>query len=148
MSSSQRTEARASIEGLFRATVDRDMTQAAAARCNRHDLRAVGGYHAAPFCGGSHEVVSELIWAPFLPSWDEVVYVYDGTGGEATRFLACKTLVAVEYALSGGHVTPRVRDAASYATRELQSLWRIWAGYMATTTDALAAAVSEFEVLP
>ena len=145
---SPRIEARRHIENLFRTTVDRDMTQAAAARCDRHDLRAVGGYHAAPLCAGSHEVVSELVWAPFLPNWDEVVYVYDGTGGEATRFLACKTLVVVEYALSGGHLTPRVRDAATYATRELHTLWRVWAGYMATTRDDLAAAVSEFEVMP
>lgn len=146
MPNPQRETARRHIEGLFRASVDRDMTGAATLRCQRHDLRAVTGQPAEDGCAGADAVVSGLLWSAFMPCWDEVVYEYDGTHGEATRYLACKTLALVEYAQSGGRVTPRVSDAAAHAGRELAALWRVWAGYMATTRDELAHAVDEFEV--
>lgn len=146
MPNPEREAARRQIEGLFRTRMDRDMTEAARQRCQRHDLRAMNGQAAEDCCMGADAAVSELIWTAFLPRWDGVVYEYDGTHGEATRFLACKTLALTEYAQSGGRVTPRVRDAAAHAGRELAALWRVWAGYMATTSDELAPAVDEFEV--
>lgn len=145
MPQSPRDAARADILSRFLPSVDRDVSGLAAAHCEERSLTAPGGFPAATLCLGSHAAVTRLIWETFVPGWDDVVYVYDGTRSEQTRYLGAKLHLTVALAASGDEPTPGVQAALEAARRALAELWRVWAGYQATTTDALSLAVTEFE---
>lgn len=140
-----RDSARALIQARFRESVDRDVSGLATQQCQERGLHAPDGTPAQALCRGSHEAVTGLIWQDFVPGWGTVVYVYDGTRGEQTRYLEAKLHLTVALAAAGDEATPAVRAALEAARRALEDLWIAWAGYQATTTDALAHAVTEFE---
>lgn len=145
MSKAARDSARVVIQARFQESVDRDVSGLAAQQCQERDLRAPDGTPAQLLCLGSHPGVTRLLWRDFLPGWDEVVYVYDGTRSEQARYLGAKLHLTVALAAAGDEATPGVQAALSHARQTLQALWLAWAGYQATTTDALAHAVTEFE---
>ncbi|GAA5532676.1 hypothetical protein [Deinococcus aluminii] len=145
MSKASRDSARAVIQARFRDSVDRDVSGLAAQSCQERGLLAPDGTPAQALCLGSHPPVTHLIWAGFQPDWAEVVYVYDGSRTEQTRYLNAKLHLTVTLAAAGDEATPGVRAALLEAQRALHTLWLAWAGYQATTTDALAHAVTEFE---
>ncbi|WP_034384023.1 hypothetical protein [Deinococcus sp. YIM 77859] len=145
MSKAARDSARAVIQARFQESVDRDISGLAAQHCQEQQWRAPDGTPAAQLCRGSHEAVTRLIWRDFEPVWDEVVYVYDGTRGEQARYLSAKLHLTVTLAAAGDELTPGVQAALIAARQALHALWLVWAGYQATTTDALAHAVTEFE---
>ena len=145
MSKASRDAARAVIQARFRDSVDRDVSGLAAQLCEERRLLAPDGTPAAALCLGSHPGVTQLLWAEFQPNWANVVYVYDGTRTEQTRYLNAKLHLTVALAAAGDEATPGVQAALLEAHRALHALWRVWAGYQATTTDALAHAVTEFE---
>ncbi|SMB93470.1 hypothetical protein [Deinococcus hopiensis] len=145
MSQAARDSARCAIEARFQDNVDRDISGLAAQGCRERGLIAPDGTPAHRLCPGSHAGVTRLIWREFTPDWREVVYVYDGTRTEQTRYLNAKLHLTVALAAAGDEPTPEVRAALLAAHEALHALWRVWAGYQATTTDALAAAVTEFE---
>ncbi|EYB69822.1 hypothetical protein DEIPH_ctg001orf0035 [Deinococcus phoenicis] len=117
----------------------------AAQHCQERRLSAPDGTPAHTLCLGSHEAVTRLIWDTFEPGWADVVYVYDGHRTEQTRYLSAKLHLTVALAAAGDELTPGVSAALTGARRALDALWLAWAGYQATTTDALAHAVTEFE---
>lgn len=133
------------IQARFQDSVDRDVSGLAAQVCQERGLRAPDGTPAHLLCPGSHPAVTRLLWQDFRPGWEEVVYVYDGARGEQTRYLNAKLHLTVALAAAGDEWTPGVRAALTAAQRALQGLWQVWAGHQATTTDALAHAVTEFE---
>lgn len=145
MSKASRDAARAVIQARFRDGVDRDVSGLAAQLCEERQMLTSDGDAAAPLCLGSHPGVTHLLWAGFQPEWEEVVYVYDGTRTEQTRYLNAKLHLTVALAAAGNEATPGVQTALLEARRALRALWLVWAGYQATTTDALAQAVTEFE---
>lgn len=145
MSKASQDSARAVIQARFRESVDRDVSGLAAAQCQEGELCAPDGTPAHILCLGSHPGVTGLIWEDFRPVWEEVVYVYDGTRTELTRYLNAKLHLTVTLAAAGHEATPGVQAALLAAQQALHALWIVWAGYQATTTDALARAVSEFE---
>lgn len=145
MSKASRDSARAVIQARFRDSVDRDVSGLAAAHCQERGLHAPEGTPAQALCLGSHPAITHLIWEDFRPGWEEVVYVYDGTRAEQTRYLNAKLHLTVTLAAAGDEATPGVRAALLAAQHALHALWLAWAGYQATTTDALARAVTEFE---
>lgn len=145
MSKAARDSARAVIQARFRESVDRDISGLAVQHCQEQHLCAPDGTPAAHLCLGSHEAVTRLIWSGFQPVWDEVVYVYDGTRSEQARYLSAKLHLTVTLAVAGDELTPGVQAALNAAQQALYTLWLSWAGYQATTTDALAHAVTEFE---
>ena len=145
MSQAARDSARCAIEARFQDAVDRDISGLAAQGCRERGLTAPDGTPAEHLCLGSHAGVTRLIWRDFTPDWREVVYVYDGTRGEQTRYLNAKLHLTIRLAAAGDEPTPEVRAALLDVRAALYALWRAWAGYQATTTDALAQAVTEFE---
>ena len=78
--------ARQHIESRFRAAVDRDISGVAADECLRRGLLAPDGRPAARLCLGSHLAVSDLLFRRLGHPWEGVVYVYDSTRREQTRF--------------------------------------------------------------
>ncbi|WP_102125322.1 hypothetical protein [Deinococcus planocerae] len=145
MSKDSRDSARSVIQARFQDAVDRDVSGLATRYCQEHDLQTPEGLPAEYLCLGSHAAVTRLIWQDFAPNWEEVVYVYDGTRGEQTRYLNAKLHLTVTLAAAGDEPTPEVQAALGRAEHALYALWLAWAGYQATTTDALASAVTEFE---
>lgn len=137
--------ARAFIQSRFRESVDRDVSGLAAQHCQERGLHTPDGTPAQMLCQGSHEAVTGLLWQTFVPDWAAVVYVYDGTRREQTRYLEAKLRLTLALAAAGDEATPAVQTALEAARRALENLWPVWAGYQATTTDALAHAVTEFE---
>ncbi|WP_161881121.1 hypothetical protein [Deinococcus alpinitundrae] len=136
--------ARQHIESRFRAAIDRDISGVAADECLMRGLITPEGTPAARLCLGSHPAVSDLLFRQLALDWDAVVYVYDGTRGEQSRYLKAKLDLTVALAASGDELTPAVEQHLDAAHRALEKLWRVWAGYQATTTDDLARAVDEF----
>ncbi|WP_216328687.1 hypothetical protein [Deinococcus aestuarii] len=145
MSKDSRDSARSVIQARFQDAVDRDVSGLAARYCQEQDLQTPEGFPAERLCIGSHPAVTRLVWQDFSPSWEEVVYVYDGTGAEQARYLNAKLSLTVLLAAAGDEPTPEVQAALGRAEHALYALWLAWAGYQATTTDALAFAVTEFE---
>jgi len=145
MSHAARDSARSALQARFQGNVDRDVSGLAAQHCRERDLYAPDGTPAEALCRGSHPGVTDLIWRGFRPGWEEVVYVYDSTRREHTRYLNAKLHLTVTLAAAGDELTPGVQAALIAAQQALQALWVTWAGYQATTTDALAQAVTEFE---
>ncbi|GAA5512954.1 hypothetical protein Dcar01_01678 [Deinococcus carri] len=145
MSRASRDSARAVIQARFRESVDRDVSGLAAQLCQERGLSTPDGTPAQTLCLGSHAAVTRLVWEHLRPDWEEVVYVYDGTRGEQARYLNAKLHLTVTLAAAGDEQTPGVEAALLAAQRALHALWLVWAGYQATTTDALAHAVTEFE---
>jgi hypothetical protein len=137
--------ARTVIQARFQESVDRDVSGLAAQHCQERALYAPDGTPAQVLCHGSHEGVTGLIWQTFVPDWAAVVYVYDGIRAEQTRYLDAKLRLTLALAAAGDEATPAVQTALEAARRALEKLWTVWAGYQATTTDALAHAVTEFE---
>ena len=138
--------ARHHIESRFRTAVDRDISGVAADECLRRCLSAPDGTPAARLCLGSHPAVSDLLFRRLTHDWSRVVYVYDSTRREQTRFLKAKLDLTVSLAASGDTLTPEVEQRLDDAVNALHQLWLGWAGYQATTTDDLARAVDEFEL--
>lgn len=136
--------ARTVIQARFRESVDRDVSGLAAQYCQERGLHTPGGTPAHLLCPGSHEAVTGLLWQTFVSDWSAVVYVYDGTRREQTRYLEAKLRLTLALAAAGDEATPAVGAALEAARDALQKLWLVWAGYQATTTDALAHAVTEF----
>ena len=128
----------------FRAAVDRDISGVAADECARRGLLTPGGTPAARLCLGSHPAVTDLIFRRLVHDWQEVVYVYDSTRGEQTRYLKAKLDLTVALAGSDDCLTDAVEQRLNEAVAALERLWRAWAGYQATTTDDLARALDEF----
>lgn len=145
MSHAARDSARSALQARFRDNVDRDVSGLAAQHCRERGLYAPDGTPTEALCQGSHPGVSDLIWRGFRPGWEEVVYVYDSTRREHTRYLNAKLHLTVTLAVAGDERTPGVEAALLAARQALGALWIVWAGYQATTTDALAQAVTEFE---
>ncbi|BDP41565.1 hypothetical protein DAETH_15340 [Deinococcus aetherius] len=145
MSKDSRDSARSVIQARFQDAVDRDVSGLAARYCQEQGLRTPEGFPAEHLCIGSHAAVTRLIWQDFSPGWEEVVYVYDGTRSEQARYLNAKLNLTVTLAAAGDEPTPEVQAALRRAEHTLHALWLAWAGYQATTTDALAHAVTEFE---
>jgi hypothetical protein len=140
-----REAARHQIENRFRAAVDRDISGLAADECQMRGLSTPEGTPAARLCLGSHSAVADLLFRPLRCDWQDVVYVYDGTRGEQSRYLKAKLDLTIALAESGDSLTPFVEIKLEAAHRALEQLWLVWAGYQATTTDDLAQAVEEFE---
>ena len=140
-----REAARHHIESRFRAAVDRDISGLAADECQMRGLLTPDGTPAARLCLGSHNAVADLLFRPLRSDWQQVVYVYDGTRGEQSRYLKAKLDLTVALAGSGDTLTFDVEAKLDAAHRALEQLWLVWAGYQATTTDDLAQAVDEFE---
>ncbi|GAA4017176.1 hypothetical protein GCM10022631_32220 [Deinococcus rubellus] len=138
------TAARQHIESRFRAAIDRDISGVAADECLRRELMTPDGTPAARLCLGSHPAVADLLFRRLAFDWDTVVYVYDGTRGEQSRYLKAKLDLTVALAESGDELTAAVEHRLDAAHQALEQLWRAWAGYQATTTDDLAQAVDEF----
>ncbi|MEF2279986.1 hypothetical protein V3W47_16965 [Deinococcus sp. YIM 134068] len=145
MSKDSRDSARSVIQARFQEAVDRDVSGLATRLCQERGLRTPEGVPAEYLCIGSHEAVTRLIWQSFHPGWDEVVYVYDGLRGEQSRYLNAKLHLTVTLAAAEDEPTPSVQTALLNVSHALHTLWLAWAGHQATTTDALAYAVTEFE---
>lgn len=145
MSKDSRDSARSVIQARFQDAVDRDVSGLAARLCQEQELRTPEGLPAERLCIGSHPAITHLIWQSFHPGWDEVVYVYDGSRGEQALYLNTKLNLTVTLAAAGDELTPEVQAALLRTSHALHALWLAWAGYQATTTDALAHAVTEFE---
>lgn len=137
--------ARTVIQARFQESVDRDLSGLAAKHCQERGLHTPDGTPAQVLCHGSHAGVTGLLWQTFVPDWSTVVYVYDGTRREQTLYLDAKLRLTLALAAAGDEATPAVQAALEAARRALENLWTVWAGYQATTTDALAHAVTEFE---
>ncbi|WP_293914069.1 hypothetical protein [Deinococcus sp.] len=138
-----REAARQHIESRFRAAIDRDISGLAADECQMRALITPDGLPAARLCLGSHSAVADLLFRPFRCDWEEVVYVYDGTRGEQSRYLKAKLDLTIALAESGDRLTPLVETSLDAAHAALEALWLVWAGYQATTTDDLAQALDE-----
>ncbi|MDB5045762.1 MAG: hypothetical protein JWQ08_1812 [Deinococcus sp.] len=142
--STARDSARSVIQARFRANVDSDVSGLAAQHCFERQMLTPDGLPAAQLCIGSHEAVTHLIWQSFAPAWEGVVYIYDGYRTEQNRYLHAKLHLTLALAAAGDEATPGVKAALMAAERALYTLWLAWAGHQATTTDALARAVTEF----
>lgn len=139
--------ARHHIESRFRAAVDRDLSGLAADECHACQLLTPSGQPAALLCLGSHGAVSDLLFQHFNRrfhyNWQNVVYVYDSTRREQTRYLRAKLELIMALAESDDEFTASVEQRLEAAVSALIELWHSWAGYQATTTDDLAKALDE-----
>ena len=145
MNQSTRAGARHHIERHFRTGVDRDVTGVVA-----EHLAERGSTLSAEFAQplrAAHDAATDLLFARFAYTWDDVVYVYDRPRGRE-RYLTTKVRLVAALAHSGLHRSPEVDAALDAALRALHALWVEWAGHQATTTDALAPAVLEHGVTP
>ena len=140
-----REAARHQIESRFRAAIDRDISGLAADECQMRGLSTPEGTSAARLCLGSNSAVADLLFRQLRCDWQQVVYIYDGTRGEQSRYLKAKLDLTIALAESGDTLTPFVDARLEAAHRALEQLWLVWAGYQATTTDDLAQALNEFE---
>lgn len=142
----QRAVARQHLEQRFRAAIDSDVSGLAVQTCLERGWTTPDGTPAHLYCLGSHPAITQLVFEGLRREWTGVVYIYDGLGQAPGRYTEAKLRLTLALARSGDEVTPEVETALLRAHAAVNELWRVWAGFEATTRDELAPAVTEFEI--